>query len=111
LALLFCEAPGVASALSSKVSSRHARNRRPFLKSSADLDSGNGLQYRNRRINAYSVLKRMLLHNVPNSKELRILEIVLHQGIRKLREYNQLRKQTGLPAIDVSADSQNDEES
>jgi tRNA/rRNA methyltransferase len=59
-----------------------------------------GFKIDNRRINAYSILRRMLLHNVPNSKELRILEIVLHQGIRKLREYNSLRKQLGLPAID-----------
>jgi len=70
-----------------------------------------GFNIGNRRINAYSVLKRMLLHNVPNSKELRILEIVLHQGIRKLREYNQLRKQMGMPAIDVSVESQNGEDS
>jgi tRNA/rRNA methyltransferase len=61
-----------------------------------------GFNIENRRINAYSVLKRMLLHNVPNSKELKILEIVLHQGIRKLREYNQLRKQMGLPSVETT---------
>lgn len=57
-----------------------------------------GFDISNRRVNVYSVLKRMLLHNVPNSKELRILETVLHQGIRKLREYNALRRSVGLPA-------------
>lgn len=65
-----------------------------------------GFDINNRRINAFSVLRRMLLQNVPNSKELKILEIVLHQGIRKLREYNQMRKQMGLPAVDVSASKQ-----
>lgn len=63
-----------------------------------------GFNIDNRRINAFSVLRRMLLQNVPNTKELKILEIVLHQGIRKLREYNQLRKQMGLPAVDLRDD-------
>ncbi|MEZ0390642.1 MAG: RNA methyltransferase [Pseudobdellovibrionaceae bacterium] len=62
-----------------------------------------GFDISNRRINVYTVLKRMLLHNVPNSKELRILETVLHQGIRKLREYNKLRQQMGLPAVQTEA--------
>jgi tRNA/rRNA methyltransferase len=59
-----------------------------------------GFDISDRKINAYSVLKRMLLQNVPSQKELRILETVLQQGIRKLREYNRLRKQMGLPAIE-----------
>jgi len=58
-----------------------------------------GFDTGNRRINAYTVLKRILLHNVPTGKELRILETVLHQGVRKLREYNELRAKMGLPAI------------
>ncbi len=58
-----------------------------------------GFDTNNRRINAYTVFKRLLLHNVPTSKELRILETVLHQGVRKLREYNELRLKMGLPAI------------
>jgi len=57
-----------------------------------------GFVLNNRRVNVYSVLKRMLLHNVPNTKELRILETVLQQGIRKLREYNEMRRSLGLPA-------------
>ena len=44
-----------------------------------------------KEVNAYSVLKRMLLHNVPTEKELNMLETVLQQSIRKLREYNELR--------------------
>ncbi len=63
-----------------------------------------GFDITNRRVNAFTVLRRMLLQNVPNRKELRILETVLHQGIRKLREYNQLRKEMGLPAIEASTE-------
>lgn len=44
------------------------------------------------KTNVYSVLKRMLLHNAPTQKELVILETVLQQSIRKLKEYNELRK-------------------
>lgn len=58
-----------------------------------------GFDIKDRKMNAYSVLKRMILHSIPNDKELRILEIVLHQGIRKLKEYNELRKKMGLPFI------------
>lgn len=63
-----------------------------------------GFDISNRRISVYSVLKRMLLHNVPNSKELKILETVLQQGIRKLREYNELRRSMGLPAARSSVE-------
>jgi tRNA/rRNA methyltransferase len=49
------------------------------------------------KTNVYSVLKRMLLHNVPTQKELVILETVLQQSIRKLKEYNELRKKNQLP--------------
>lgn len=63
-----------------------------------------GFDISNRKINAYSVLKRMLLHNVPNNKELQMLETVLQQAIRKLREYNQMRKQLGLPAVESKSD-------
>ena len=34
----------------------------------------------------------MLLRTTPTEKELHVLEIVLHQSIRKLKEYNELRK-------------------
>jgi tRNA/rRNA methyltransferase len=54
-----------------------------------------GFDISDRRVNTYTVLKRMLLHNVPSQKELRILETVLFQSIRKLREYNHLRQQMG----------------
>ena len=44
------------------------------------------------RINAYTVLRRMLLQNTPTQKELVILETVLQQSIRKLREWKELQK-------------------
>jgi len=54
-----------------------------------------GMNFENRRINAYTVLKRMLLQNTPTPKELRILEAVLQQSIRKLRERKELLKRWG----------------
>ncbi len=57
-----------------------------------------GFKIENRKVNVYAVLKRMLLQNVPNTKELRMLEIVLHQSTRKLREYNEMRKKIKDPA-------------
>lgn len=49
-----------------------------------------GFDLSKRRINAYTVLRRILLHNVPSTKELRILEVVLQQTLRKLREHKLL---------------------
>lgn len=46
-------------------------------------------------VNVYSVLKRLLLHSVPTEKEVRTLEVVLHQSIRKMKEYNWLRQKVG----------------
>ncbi|PIS11786.1 MAG: RNA methyltransferase [Bdellovibrio sp. CG10_big_fil_rev_8_21_14_0_10_47_8] len=66
-----------------------------------------GFDISHRRINVYTVLKRMLLHNIPNSKELRVLETVLQQAIRKLREYNELRRGLNLPNVDVTNKEQN----
>lgn len=40
----------------------------------------------NKKMNAYTVLRRMLLQNSPSNKEFRILEIVLQQSIRRMRE-------------------------
>jgi tRNA/rRNA methyltransferase len=55
-----------------------------------------GFDISSKRINVYSVLKRMLLHNVPTDKELHVLEIVLQQSIRKLREWKQLTQKNQL---------------
>jgi tRNA/rRNA methyltransferase len=38
------------------------------------------------KVNAYTVIKRLMLKGIPNPKELRILETVLQQTIRKLKE-------------------------
>lgn len=46
-----------------------------------------GFDLSKRRMNAYTVLRRVLLHNVPSTKELRILEVVLQQTLRKLKEH------------------------
>lgn len=51
-----------------------------------------GFDLSKRRINAFTVMKRILLHNVPTSKELRIFEVVLQQTIRKLKEHRDLFK-------------------
>ncbi len=51
-----------------------------------------GMSLDNRRINAFTVLRRMLLQNTPTQKELRILETVLQQSIRKLREWKAFQK-------------------
>lgn len=56
-----------------------------------------GFDLSKRRINAFTVLKRMILQNAPTNKEYRILEIVLQQSIRKLRELNDLRKKSEAP--------------
>lgn len=39
-----------------------------------------------RRVNVFTVLRRMFLHNVPTDKELRIFETVLQQSIRRMKE-------------------------
>ena len=46
-----------------------------------------------RKMNVYKVIKRMLLQNTPTPKEYLMLETVLQQSLRKLTEYNQLRKE------------------
>lgn len=38
------------------------------------------------RVNAYTVIKRLMLKGLPNTKELRMLEMILQQTIRKLKE-------------------------
>lgn len=51
-----------------------------------------GFDLSKRRINAFTVMKRIILHNVPTSKELRIFEVVLQQTIRKLKEHREFKK-------------------
>ncbi|OFZ10823.1 MAG: hypothetical protein A2Z20_01340 [Bdellovibrionales bacterium RBG_16_40_8] len=49
-----------------------------------------GFEFGDRRTDAYKVIKRILLNNLASSKELRILEAVIHQTIRKLPTTNNL---------------------
>lgn len=56
-----------------------------------------GFDLSKKRINVYTVLRRMLLQNTPTQKELVILETVLQQSIRKLEEYNEMRKKLKTP--------------
>ncbi|MFZ4404083.1 MAG: TrmH family RNA methyltransferase [Pseudobdellovibrionaceae bacterium] len=51
-----------------------------------------GFDLSQRKINVYSVLRRMLLQNTPTQKELTILETVLQQSIRKLREWKEFQR-------------------
>lgn len=51
-----------------------------------------GFDLSKKRINVYTVLRRMLLQNTPTKKEIIILETVLQQSIRKLKEWKQLQK-------------------
>lgn len=53
-----------------------------------------GFDLSKKKINAFTVLRRMLLQNTPTKKELRVLEIVLQQSLRKLREWKELKGRT-----------------
>jgi tRNA/rRNA methyltransferase len=44
-----------------------------------------GFSLDKKKTNVYTVLKRMILHNVPTPKEVNMLETVLQQTIRKLK--------------------------
>lgn len=44
------------------------------------------------KVNAYTVMKRILLQNTPNAKEMRILEVVIQQSARKLKEWKKYQK-------------------
>jgi tRNA/rRNA methyltransferase len=51
-----------------------------------------GFNLDNKKINVFTTLKRMMLQNIPSTKEFRVLEIVLQQSTRKLRELNKLKE-------------------
>lgn len=53
-----------------------------------------GFDLSKKKMNVYTVLRRMLLQNTPTKKEWVILETVLQQSIRKLQEYNEMRKKS-----------------
>lgn len=51
-----------------------------------------GFKLDQKKMNVFTVLRRMLLQNAPSAKEFRILEIVLQQSRRKLKELSDLKK-------------------
>lgn len=51
-----------------------------------------GFSLDKKKMNVFTVLRRMLLQNAPSTKEFKILEIVLQQSIRKLRDLKRLQK-------------------
>ncbi|MNY81628.1 hypothetical protein D3C86_2232850 [compost metagenome] len=51
-----------------------------------------GFDLSKRKMNVFIVLRRMLLQNTPTKKELVILETVLQQSLRKLREWKEFQK-------------------
>jgi tRNA/rRNA methyltransferase len=66
-----------------------------------------GFDLSKKKINVYTVLRRMLMQNTPTRKEWVILETVLQQNIRKMRKYNELRKKLagGSATADDAEDS------
>jgi len=56
-----------------------------------------GFDLSKKKMNVYTVLRRMLLQNTPSTKEFRVLEIVLQQSIRKLQE---LKEYTSTKTLD-----------
>lgn len=52
-----------------------------------------GFSLDKKKINVFTVLRRMLLQNAPSTKEFQILEIVLQQSLRKLKELKIYQKQ------------------
>ena len=51
-----------------------------------------GLDLSSKKINAHSVLKRMLLQNTPTAKEYQMLETMVQQTVRKLNRLKELEK-------------------
>lgn len=52
-----------------------------------------GFQLDKKKMNVFTVLRRMLLQNAPSTKEFKVLEIVLQQSTRKLKELKALQAQ------------------
>ncbi|HPI39607.1 MAG TPA: RNA methyltransferase [Pseudobdellovibrionaceae bacterium] len=69
-----------------------SQSQKPFPEDTLkDWISELGFDLSQRRMNALTVLKRILLHSLPTDKELRVLEAVLQQNIRKLKEWKTLK--------------------
>lgn len=59
-----------------------------------------GLSSEDRNRSAFHTFKRLLLHNTPTSKEMGVLHVIFQQALRKIQDYNQLRKSLDLPYIE-----------
>ncbi len=59
-----------------------------------------GLNTREKKVNALSVLNRMILESDPTRKELQILETLLQQNMRMLRQSGAVRRQRGINPSD-----------
>lgn len=55
-----------------------------------------GFELDDRGVNVFTVIRRLFQHSVPTEKELGALQVVLQQSIRKMNEYNEMRKKLGL---------------
>ncbi len=55
-----------------------------------------GLNTREKKVNALTVLNRMILESDPTQRELKILETLLQQNMRMLRQSGAVRRQRGL---------------
>jgi tRNA/rRNA methyltransferase len=55
-----------------------------------------GFSLDDRRVNVHSVIRRLFLHAIPTQKEVQALEVALHQSVRKMKEYHQMRGLLGL---------------
>ena len=55
-----------------------------------------GLNTRDKKVNALTVLNRMILESDPTQRELKILETLLQQNMRMLRQSGAVRRQRGL---------------
>lgn len=56
-----------------------------------------GMDVTSPRTNALTTMRRFLQRQWPTEKELSILNIVIQQSLRKLKEYNKMRSSQGLP--------------
>lgn len=56
-----------------------------------------GFDLSKRKMNVFTVLRRMLLQNAPSTKEFRVLEIALQQSIRRMKDNSEKNKSKTTP--------------
>lgn len=67
-----------------------------------------GFDLREQHMSAYTVLRRLMLHSVPNQKELKILDVVLNQSVRKLNELAAFKAQESQTQAKQTVQSERD---